>query len=100
MPTISTVIQRISRQKPQLFKIDTSHYEWPVTALPTPRMRQMAHDSFSLIEPGFSGAPSARFSRDPNSNPFQSDVLVIGTARARRAGAAAAGGAARDGAEK
>jgi hypothetical protein len=26
MPTISTVIQRISRQKPQLFKIDISHY--------------------------------------------------------------------------
>jgi hypothetical protein len=25
MPTISTVIQRISRQKPQLFKIDTAH---------------------------------------------------------------------------
>jgi hypothetical protein len=65
--------------------------------------RACCADSFRLsfpAEPGFSGAPSARFSRDPNSNPFQSDVLVIGTARARRAGAAAAGGAARDGAEK
>jgi hypothetical protein len=45
--------------------------------------RACCADSFRLsfpAEPGFSGAPSARFSRDPNSNPFQSDVLVMGTA--------------------
>jgi len=27
MPFFFRLIQRISRQKPQLFKIDTSHYE-------------------------------------------------------------------------